>query len=111
MVLIYLFLEIRDGIYPKGKFKNEIINEAAIREVIEETGVKNLRIKKPLPTTYHVYKANKKFKLKKTYWFLMETSYTGNLVPQIEENIDLAIWKFPEEIPKLMKMHMRILNF
>ena len=29
----------------------------------------------------------------------METSYTGNLVPQIEENIDLAIWKFPEEIP------------
>ena len=48
-------------------------------------------------------KANKKFKLKKTYWFLMETSYTGNLVPQIEENIDLAIWKFPEEIPKLMK--------
>ena len=33
----------------------------------------------------------------------METSYTGNLVPQIEENIDLAIWKFPEEIPKLMR--------
>ena len=89
---------------PKGKLqKNEIINEAAIREVVEETGVKNLRIRKPLPTTYHVYKANKKFKLKKTYWFLMETSYTGNLVPQIEENIDLAIWKFPEEIPKLMK--------
>ena len=28
---------------------------------------------------------------------------SGNLVPQIEENIDLAIWKFPEEIPKLMK--------
>ena len=89
---------------PKGKvLKNEIINKAAIREVIEETGVKNLRIKKTLPTTYHVYKANKKFKLKKTYWFLMETSYAGNLVPQIEENIELAIWKFPEEIPKLMK--------
>ena len=30
-------------------------------------------------------------------------SYAGNLVPQIEENIELAIWKFPEEIPKLMK--------
>ena len=89
---------------PKGKVqKSEIINEAAIREVIEETGVKNLRIKKSLSTTYHVYKANKKFKLKKTYWFLMETSYHGNLVPQIDENIDLAIWKFPEEIPILMK--------
>ena len=89
---------------PKGKVqKNEIINEAAIREVIEETGVKNLRIRKSLPTTYHVYKANKKFKLKKTYWYLMETSYDGNLVPQIEENIELAIWKFPEEIPKLMR--------
>ena len=33
----------------------------------------------------------------------METSYAGNLVPQIEENIDLAIWKLPEEIPILMK--------
>lgn len=89
---------------PKGKVqKNEIINEAAIREVSEETGVKDLRIKKSLPTTYHVYKANKKFKLKKTYWFLMETSYAGNLVPQIEENIDLAVWKFPEEIPNLTK--------
>ena len=56
---------------PKGKVqKNEIINEAAIREVIEETGVKNLRIKKSLPTTYHVYKANKKFKLKKHTGFL-----------------------------------------
>ena len=33
----------------------------------------------------------------------METSYHGNLVPQIDENIDLAIWKFPEEIPKLMR--------
>ena len=89
---------------PKGKVqKNEIISEAAIREVIEETGVKNLRIKKPLSTTYHVYKANKKYKLKKTYWFLMETSFAGNLVPQIEENIDLAIWKLPEEVPELMK--------
>ena len=89
---------------PKGKvLKNEIINKAAIREVIEETGVKNLRIKKTLPTTYHVYKANKKFKLKKTYWFLMETSYLGNLFPQIEENIEQAIWKFPQEIPKLIE--------
>ena len=50
-----------------------------------------------------MYQANKKFKLKKTYWFLMETSFAGNLVPQIEENIDLAIWKLPEEVPKLMK--------
>ena len=33
----------------------------------------------------------------------METSFAGNLVPQIEENIDLAIWKLPEEVPKLMK--------
>ena len=42
---------------PKGKAeKNEIISETALREVEEETGIKNLSIIKPLDKTYHIFK-------------------------------------------------------
>ncbi len=89
---------------PKGKIeKKEILITAAIREVQEETGVGDLFIKKALPITYHVYNANGKYKIKKTHWFLMETNFTGRLVPQIEENIQLAVWKTKAEIPILMQ--------
>ena len=89
---------------PKGKIeKRETLIKAAIREVIEETGVSDLIIKKPLPVTYHIYNASGKFKVKKTNWFLMESNYLGPLAPQIEENIQMAVWKKHTEIPELMK--------
>lgn len=88
---------------PKGKIeKKEIVIDAAVREVSEETGVASLIVKKPLSTTYHIYKANGKFKIKKTYWFLMKSNYNAPLVPQVEENIQLAVWKTKAEIPELM---------
>ena len=43
-----------------------------------------------------------KFKIKKTYWFLMKSNYNAPLVPQVEENIQLAVWKTKAEIPELM---------
>ena len=89
---------------PKGKIeKRETLVKAAIREVSEETGVSDLIIKKPLPVTYHIYNASGKFKVKKTNWFLMESNYLGPLAPQIEENIQMAVWKKDTEIPELMK--------
>jgi len=79
---------------PKGKIeKNETHVEAAIREVEEETGVKNLEIKKFLTTTYHVFKRNGKLKLKVTYWYQMYTDYSGPLIPQEKEGIKKARWK------------------
>ena len=59
--------------------------------------------KKPLPVTYHIYNASGKFKVKKTNWFLMESNYLGPLAPQIEENIQMAVWKKDTEIPELMQ--------
>ena len=89
---------------PKGRIeKKELIIDGALREVIEETGVKDLIVKKPLPTTFHLFKRNGSYKLKKTYWFLMTTSFEGKLTPQVEEGINQAVWKSKEAIPELMK--------
>ena len=78
---------------PKGRInKNEHVKDAAIREVEEETGVENLSITKPINTTYHIFKRNGKYRLKKTFWYLMETDYDGELTPEIKEGIEKAIW-------------------
>ncbi|GAB5565674.1 MAG: NUDIX domain-containing protein [Winogradskyella sp.] len=78
---------------PKGKIENnETIENTSIREVEEETGVNGLRITKPLPTTYHIFKRNGKHKIKITYWFEMETKYNGKLYPQIKEGITKVEW-------------------
>ena len=89
---------------PKGKIdKKEKIIDAAIREVIEETGVSDLIPVKPLTVTFHIFKANRKYKLKKTHWYLMKSSCNNNLAPQFEENITRAEWKIKEEIPQLLE--------
>ena len=101
----YLFIYRNDKWdLPKGKIeKNEVIIDAAIREVIEETGVGDLMATKPLNTTYHVFNAKGKFKLKKTYWFLMKSNYNAPLVPQEEENIQAAVWRPRADFPLLME--------
>ncbi len=89
---------------PKGKVeKKEILIDAAVREVMEETGVKDLIVKKNLNHTFHLFSRNGKYKLKKTYWYLMTTTYNGNLEPQFDEGIVKAEWKNKEEIPDLME--------
>ncbi|MEE3035044.1 MAG: NUDIX domain-containing protein [Bacteroidota bacterium] len=89
---------------PKGRmFKKEMIIDAAKREVEEETSVKDLIVLKKLPITHHIFKRNHKYKHKKTYWYLMKTSYNGKLIPQAKEGIKKAVWKDKSEINVLMK--------
>lgn len=79
---------------PKGKIeKGEDIETCALREVGEETGVKDLKIRHLITVTYHVFKRNGVYKLKETHWFEMHSSYTGKLVPQTKEGIDKVKWK------------------
>lgn len=78
---------------PKGKAETkESIENAAIREVEEETGVTGLSITKPIETTYHIFKRNGKHKIKITYWFEMKTSYKGKLIPEEKEGITKVAW-------------------
>jgi 8-oxo-dGTP pyrophosphatase MutT (NUDIX family) len=78
---------------PKGKQEpKESIEESAIREVEEETGVKGLSITKALPTTYHIFKRNGKHKIKVTYWFEMITEFNGKLYPEQSEGITKVEW-------------------
>ncbi len=78
---------------PKGKTEGkETIEETALREVEEETGVKGLKITKPMPMTYHIFKRNGKHKLKITYWFEMKTDFKGELFPQENEGITKVEW-------------------
>ncbi|WP_445382753.1 NUDIX hydrolase [Robiginitalea sp. IMCC43444] len=98
---------------PKGKInKKETLEECAIREVEEETGVKGLKIENFLRTTYHVFKRNGKFKLKEVHWYAMKTSYTGKLKGQKSEGIERVKWKGPKKIRKALKnsyINIRIL--
>ena len=78
---------------PKGKAeKKESIEDTAIREVEEETGVKNLEIVEKLPITYHIYKRNGKHKLKITHWYKMTSDFNGKLYPQLNEGITKVEW-------------------
>jgi len=89
---------------PKGKAENkETIDQTALREVEEETGIKRLSITKPLEITYHIFKRNDKYFIKKTYWFEMFSTYTGDLKPQKNEGITKVKWVSPKKLIKVRK--------
>ncbi len=89
---------------PKGKIDaGESNQDAAFREVAEECGIAGHKIKKQLPSTFHIFKSPyKKSKgewiFKETFWFKMEYSEVKNGTPQIEENITKIEWLTPEEL-------------
>ena len=88
---------------PKGKIeKGEGVEEAAIREVEEECGIDGLKISHPMKNTYHTYRLNEKAILKITYWFQMKTSFSGDLSPQLEEDIHEAKWMNRDKVAELI---------
>ena len=82
--------------------KGEGIEEAAIREVEEETGVKKLKVVQKLQKTYHVFKRNGSYKLKITHWYEMKTDYTGKLQGQENEGIEKVAWLNQEQIKEVL---------
>jgi mutator protein MutT len=80
---------------PKGKLDiGEKIEECAIREVMEETGIKNLTIGNLLVITTHTYEEKGVSVQKETHWFLMNATTLENPIftPQLEEDIEKIEW-------------------
>ena len=87
---------------PKGKTeKKEQLSETAIREVIEETGIKGISITKPLDITYHIFKRDEEYRLKITYWFEMFSDYDGEFTPQLNEGISDVKWIKKEDLENI----------
>ena len=84
---------------PKGKLnKNESIEHCAVREVEEETGLKNVELKSPLLITYHTYHEGTKYILKESHWFTMNVTGEQKLTPQTEEDIFDIQWVDQKDI-------------
>jgi len=84
---------------PKGKIeRGEGIEAAAVREVEEECNVDKLKIKGKLSSTFHIYKMDDNYFFKETFWFKMDTNFSGNLIPQKEEGIVKVEWFTDDEI-------------
>ena len=89
---------------PKGKLDDgETIDQCALREVEEETGLNNILLKKLLLITNHTYTENGKHILKETYWYKMKGTSTQLLIPQQEEQITELKWITEHEISTLIK--------
>jgi 8-oxo-dGTP pyrophosphatase MutT (NUDIX family) len=89
---------------PKGKLdENESIAECALREVREETGLRQLKIGTPLGITFHTYYQYDKDFLKESHWFAMKAAGDQNLIPQTEEDITEISWAKPEELEKYLQ--------
>lgn len=98
----FLFI-FRRGFWdlPKGKIEaGETKKQAAVREVIEETGLKKVDLLRKLCVTKHTFR-NRLGKriIKKSHWYLMH-SQKQELKPQISEDIEKAVWMKIDEFRK-----------
>ena len=83
---------------PKGKVeKGEDLETAALREVEEECGIRELALLKFHSDTWHTYWHKGKHCLKHTAWYLMRSSSAETLVPQHEEDIEEVRWVSRDE--------------
>lgn len=78
---------------PKGKQDDgESVAACAVREVEEETGLKQVILGDSLGITLHTYVQDGVEIEKETHWFKMSAPGAQQLVPQSEEDIEKIEW-------------------
>lgn len=83
--------------FPKGGVEwREEVDAAAVREVQEESGLKEVELLNPLLQTYHTFRRKRNWVLKTTHWYKMLASSSETLIPQKEEGITEINW-FPKK--------------
>ncbi len=101
----YLMIH-RNGRYdlPKGHWEvGESIEECAVREVEEETGVKEITLGEKICETIHAYFMMGRWEIKTTHWYAMQSDDKSELTPQTEEGIDRAEWLTMGQITDLIE--------
>ena len=100
----YLLIN-RNGLWdlPKGHLEEgEDIEECALREVREETGVDALSIRRLICVTDHCYFRNGLWHLKHSWWYDMLYTEPVDLTPQREEDITKAAWVAKSSLPAFL---------
>ncbi len=88
---------------PKGHLeRGESLEECAVREVEEETGISGITLGEKLIETQHAYILNEEWAIKTTHWWAM-TSNDNNTKGQSEEGIELVEWCTPEQVSENLK--------
>jgi mutator protein MutT len=90
---------------PKGKIdEGETAEEAAVREVAEETGILNIQVIRPVGTTEHEYldPYTNQHVHKTTHWFEMFSESYLPMIPQLSEGITFIRWVTMKELPYLL---------
>lgn len=100
-----LVLIIRDSYrnwgFPKGHLEpGETAEQAALREVTEETGVRNLTVRAPLDCIDWHFRFRGKLVHKQCHFFLLETT-SGFTKPQRSEGITACRW---ETLPRATEL-------
>lgn len=100
-----LFIK-RNGYWdiPKGKVElNETITSAAVREVEEECGLKNVQLADFMMITLHTYQYKEQWILKETHWYKMRYKGPKETTPQEDEGITKVKWFKIGSFDKVLK--------